>query len=122
MTELQEGDRVRAVFFSLDEGLRLWPVQDDPANAQWRVVRVAGQEVTELCRGDQVECLARYPDAVYGINDNESVPPGTEGTVDHVTELGALSQAAGFPARQVFVKWDHGRRLAFYDRDTYEKL
>src|SRR3954467_1849008 len=113
--ELHEGDRVEAVRFCLDEGLRIWPLfgEDGRPTGVWRVVRVAGQadeDIVEVFRGLSGECSSEYPDAVYGINDNETVPPGTQGTVDHVTDV------------QVFVLWDNGARLAFTDRDTYRKL
>jgi uncharacterized protein DUF4314 len=98
--EFREGDRVRAVNFVLDEGLRIWPMQDDPEH-RWRVVQVSGQRVTgELMIGNNVECQRAYPDAVFGINDNESVPPGTEGTVHNVDAYGSVS-----------VKWDNGRSI-----------
>lgn len=111
-----EGDRVRAVHFSLDDGLRIWPI--DPADGNgngWRVVRVAGDgpdaTIDELFRGDQLACQAAHPEAVFGINDNESVPPGTEGTVEDVTSSG-----------QVGIAWDNGRRLFCSPKDVIEKL
>ncbi len=105
-----EGSRVVAVNFWLDEGLRIWPIQEGHGN-QWRVVRVADQAVQEeLMRGSSAECQAAHPDATFGINDNESVPPGTEGTVVSTDN------------NQVWVSWDNGRRLAFTDRDTYRVL
>jgi hypothetical protein len=112
---LNEGDRVEAVRFCLDEGLRIWPVWTDTGrpSGEWRVVQVAGQrdeDITELYRGQSGECASEYPDAVYGINDNETVPPGTEGVVNHVSNI------------QVFVSWDNGATLAFTDRDVYRKL
>lgn len=113
--ELHEGDRVEAVRFVLDEGLRIWPIwgDDSKPTSEWRVVRVTGQrdeDIEELYRGSGGECMSKYPDARHGINDNETVPPGTLGTVDHVTDV------------QVFVRWDNGSRLAFTDRDEYRKL
>lgn len=107
MAELTEGARVEAVNMWLDEGLRIWPVQDSGPTGVWRVVRVADQEVKEeLMRGTSPECQARYPDAVFGINDNESVPPGTLGTVEGVNSL------------QAWIAWDNGRRLALTEKDT----
>jgi hypothetical protein len=113
--ELHEGDRVEAVRFCLDEGLRIWPIMGNGSHTgAWRVVRVTGQrdeDITELYRADQPgECHSEYPDATYGVNDNETMPPGTQGTVSHVTDV------------QVFVLWDNGARLAFTDRDVYRKL
>lgn len=102
---LATGDRVRAANFVLDEGLRIWPLQDDP-DGRWRVVDVADQAVRgELMRGPFHDCQRAHPDAVPGINDNESVPPGTLGTVDHVD------------ADNLFVRWDNGRRLGVTDAD-----
>lgn len=111
---LEQGDRVEAVRFCLDEGLRIWPIQEsDAPTGEWRVVRVVGQrdeDVTELMRGTSPECQDKHPNARFGINDNESVPPGTQGTVEGVTSV------------QVWVHWDNGRRLAFTSNDTYRKL
>src|SRR4051794_36122322 len=48
--EYGEGDRVRAVNFVLDEGLRIWPIQNQDlgtARENWRVVQVADQRVTD---------------------------------------------------------------------------
>jgi hypothetical protein len=109
--DFTDGDRVRAVFFALDEGLRIWPVEPAANPPVWRVVEVADQEVKrELVRGDPRECERAYPEATFGINDNESVPPGTEGTVDHVS------------SSQVGVRWDNGRRLFCAPSDQIEKL
>jgi hypothetical protein len=110
-SDYTEGDRVRAVNFVLDEGLRIWPAFDEKQQHQYRVVRVADQEVKEtLMYGESHRCQQEHPDATFGINDNESVPPGTEGTVDHVTRT------------QVGVRWDNGRRLFCAPADTIEKL
>jgi hypothetical protein len=111
MTGLTEGDRVEAVRFALDEGLRVWPVFDDgtPTGRVWRAVRVTGQaddDIEELARGALDVVVDQYPEARHGINDNETVPPGTLGTVDHVTDV------------QVFVHWDNGCRLALTERDV----
>lgn len=106
--KLSEGDRVRAVWFTLDTGLRIWPDQTDPNCATWRVVQVSEHSFAELFRGDQQECLARYPDATYGVNDNESVPPGTLGTVETVHRINS------------FVRWDNGRRLGLTPNDEVE--
>jgi hypothetical protein len=113
--ELKEGDRVRAVHFAIDDGLRVWPVMHDGRpTGEWRVVYAVGSgpdfKLTERARGTQQECLASHPSATYGINDNETVPPGTLGTVSHVSEL------------QTFVAWDNGARLAFGPHDIYERL
>lgn len=107
---LREGARVEAVNFWLDEGLRIWPIQEgEGPTGKWRVVRVADQAVQEeVMRGTSQECQDAHPDARFGINDNESVPPGRLGTVESVTESG-----------QIWVAWDNGRRLAFTDKDTY---
>lgn len=106
--DYSEGDRVRAVNFVLDEGLRIWPIDNGKT---WRVVRVADQAVQEeLFRGGQLDCQAKYPDATFGINDNESVPPGTEGVVDHVSDS------------QLGVTWANGRRLMCVEKDTIERL
>lgn len=102
------GDRVRAVNFVLDEGLRIWPVDN---GVTWRVVEVADQAVKcEVMRGTVLECTRAYPDARFGIDDNESVPPGTEGVVDHVS------------SSQVGVAWANGRSLLCTLNDTIEKL
>jgi hypothetical protein len=112
---LVEGDRVEAVRFALDEGLRIWPIFENgrPSN-NWRVVQVNGQrdeDVTELYRGGSSrECQLQYPDATFGINDNETVPPGTQGTVRLVT------------SGQVSVDWDNGSHLSFVARDICHKL
>jgi len=107
--DYNEGDRVRAVNFTLDEGLRIWPV--DAGAGEWRVVRVADQAVQEeLCRGSQFYCQNAHPDATFGINDNETVPPGTLGTVDHKD------------ASNLHVKWDNGSSIAATERDTIEKV
>lgn len=103
-----EGTRVRAVNFWIDEGLRIWPV-DAGANL-WRVVRVADQEVKEeLFRGGQTECREKFPDARFGINDNEGVPPGTLGVVRHADEA------------NLSVAWESGHTLGVTDRDTIER-
>lgn len=108
--EYSEGDRVRAVNFVLDEGLRIWPMPND--NARWRVVRVADQEVKEVIAfGLFAGLQADYPDARPGINDNESVPPGTEGTVEGVDGVGTVQ-----------VRWDNGRHIGVTLRDTIEKV
>lgn len=106
------GARVRAVRFSLDEGLRIWPIQTG-VGAGWRLVRVTGQrdeDVTELARrpaqGARFEL--DYPDATYGINDNETVPPGTEGTVTHSDGV------------NVGIQWDNGRSLNLGLNDVVE--
>lgn len=104
------GTRVRAVRFVLDEGLRIWPDQDWPG--RWRVVRVANQRVeATLTEGTSAECQERYPDAVFGIDDNESVPPGTEGTVTDVDDAGTVK-----------VAWDNGRSIGFLSSDVVERV
>lgn len=118
---MKPGDRVEAVRWSLDEGLRIWPIFENGRPTQnWRVVRVTGQrdeDIAELYRSDALpgtsashDCQTKYPDATFGINDNETVPPGTQGTVDHVTSL------------QVHVRWDNGSSLSFSPRDVYRKV
>jgi hypothetical protein len=113
--EYREGDRVRAVNFVLDEGLRIWPIQNQhlgTARENWRVVRVADQRVTEtLAVGPFHRCQADFPDALPGVNDNESVPPGTEGTVVSVDDGGT-----------VHVRWDNDRHIGVTVYDTLEKL
>lgn len=103
-----EGTRVRAVWFSLDPGLRLWHDQADTSIV--RVVEVRERSFSELFRGDQRTCETMYPDAVWGINDNETVPPGTEGTVEMVTAL------------SVSVKWDNGSSIGIAPRDEVELI
>jgi hypothetical protein len=111
MSELKLGDRVEAVRFALDEGLRVWPVFEEgkPNGNVWRVVRVTGQDdddIEELVRGSLGDVTYEYPEARAGINDNETVAPGTLGTVDLVTDV------------QVFVHWDNGCRLALTESDV----
>lgn len=106
---LRTGDRVKLLKFWIDEGLRLWPVS--PNENRWRVVEVEKQRVTcELLVGTQQECLKAHPNAVFGINDNETVPPGTQGTVMSYTPT------------QVWVAWDNGRRLALTEKDAAVKI
>jgi len=110
-----EGTRVRAVNFVLDDGLRIWPLQNQhlgTAQGKSRVVRVADQRVLEtLMVGSSAECEAAYPDARWTINDNESVPPGTEGTVRDVDDAGTIH-----------VAWDNGRSIGVTTEDTVERL
>lgn len=55
--------------------------------------------------------------AVVSVNDNVTVPPGTEGTVTDVLTAGDGS------AMQVAVVWDNGRRLSFLpDVDEWEAV
>lgn len=115
MNDLHEGDRVEAVRFALDEGLRIWPIfENGRPSDDWRVVQVDGQrdeDVTELYRGGSShDCQVNYPAATCGINDNETVPPGTQGTVRLVTSM------------QVSVDWDNGSSLSFVARDICRKL
>lgn len=113
--EFDEGDRVRAVNFWLDEGLRIWPIQNQHMGTDrenWRVVRVADQLVKQtLAVGPFPRCQAEFPDALPGVNDNESVPPGTEGTVVSVDGAGT-----------VHVRWDNGRRIGATLTDSIEKV
>jgi uncharacterized protein YodC (DUF2158 family) len=108
----REGDRVRAVHFVYDDGLRIWPIDNGPT---WRVVRLQGTgpdtTIEELFRGGQMECQQEYPHATFGINDNESVPAGTEGTVGGVDDFGSVS-----------VKWDNGRSISATVNDTLVNL
>lgn len=109
LAKLRTGDRVKAVKFWIDEGLRIWP--SSTGGEQWRVVDVRGQAVVrELLVGSQVTCMNAYPEAVFGVNDNETVPPGTEGTVESYT------------SSQVWVRWDNGHRLALTGRDVAVKI
>jgi hypothetical protein len=115
--QLREGDRIEVVRWYIDEGLRLWPVLEDgrPAGAEWRVMNVLGQrdeDITEVGRVHASDVATKYPDYTYSINDNESVPPGTRGTVSHVNEVGL-----GFS-----VEWDNGSGLHPTDRDEWVKL
>jgi hypothetical protein len=105
-----EGSRVRAVHFRLDGGLRIWPV--DPGNGKWRIVEVSDEHnFVEVMRGDQLACQRAYPDAVFGINDNETVPPGTEGTVRHVDDFGGVR-----------VDWDNGSSISAQPTDSIEPI
>jgi hypothetical protein len=119
MSELKEGDRVRAVWFSLDEGLRIWPIwtPDGHPSGWWRVVRVEGTgpdaTITEIARGENGHNLEAEHGAKWGINDNETVPPGTEGTV------GVLF---GTSDRQVSVAWDNGSSIMLTRLDLWEKV
>lgn len=86
---------------ALDEGTRIWPFGD-----QWRVVMVQSQsEVRQLMVGAMTACQATYPQATFGINDNENVPPGTTGTVRSVNRF------------QAWVDWDNGVSLGLTPRD-----
>lgn len=106
--ELRQADRVRAVRFWLDEGLRIWPI---PGTQLWRVVSVRDQQFEPIGpeRAALHDLQGKFPDATPGINDNETVPPGTEGTVE----------SAG---TQVWVRWDNGARLALTDNDEVERI
>lgn len=106
MSRFTEGDRIRAVWFSLDPGLRLWHDQSDTRIV--RVVEVTDVSFTELFRSDQRTCEAMYPNAKWGINDNETVPPGTEGTVGLVTDLSTS------------VQWDNGSSIGITPKDVVE--
>lgn len=113
--DLKHGDRVRAVHFPLDTGLRIWPMQDHPEHHA-RVVRVDEPDTfTEVFRGPQLECQENHPDATWSINDNESVPPGTLGTVDYVGPASSLSS-------NVAIEWDNGRRLHLAFHDVVERV
>lgn len=105
LATLRTGDRVKLLKFWIDEGLRIWPCGD-----QWRVVEVRSQTFRELLVGSQTECLAAHPGAIYGVNDNETVPPGTLGTVQ------------SYSSSQVWVRWDNGHRLALTMRDVAIKI
>lgn len=112
-SDYHEGDRVRAVEFKLDEGLRIWPIQSGEHVGKWRLVRVTGQEFEELSEApfaDFYLLQQAHPDATPGVNDNESVPPGTEGRVDHAD------------SHNLFVAWDNGRRLGVTEQDQIEKV
>jgi hypothetical protein len=105
-----EGTRVRAVWFVLDTGRRIWPNQD-----QQGIVRVVDvhdeRNFTVRWEGPQQEAAQKYPEALWSINDNESVPPGTEGTVRYVNDSG-----------QLVVSWDNGRSIMATLRDEVEPL
>jgi hypothetical protein len=49
------------------------------------------------------------------IDDNEAIPPGTEGTVTGGNEIDN-------EFRQVWVDWDNGARLAYLECDHVEVL
>lgn len=121
---LAEGDRVEAVWFSLDDGLRIWPVMDNGRpTGRWRLVQVTGADadavITELARADSGhELEAEHPDAKWGINDNETVPPGTQGTVREVS--GASMVGMGF--RQFAVSWDNGSTIGLTEKDLFRKV
>jgi hypothetical protein len=100
----REGDRVEAVSWWLDEGRRIWPV--DPANNVWRVMSIVEQEAIEIYRGTSGDCARRCPHATFSVNDNETVPPGTQGTVLSVNRF------------QVAVEWDNGSVLHLTDKDV----
>ena len=103
--DLRPGDRVQAVWFIVDCGLRLWPV--DASAGLWRLMRVDGPgpgEHVELDRAHLSDLQAAHPDATCCVNDNETVPPGTWGTV---TEAGPKPT----------VHWDNGHQLALNAAD-----
>jgi len=109
LAKLRTGDRVKLLRFWIDEGLRIWP--SSTGGEQWRVVDVRGQGNTrELLVGSQSTCMNAYPEAVFGVNDNETVPPGTQGTVE------------SYSSTQVWVRWDNGSRLALTERDVAVKI
>jgi hypothetical protein len=112
--EYAEGDRVRAVHFWLDKGLRIWPIQSGELEGKWRLVEVSddGHSFTDLFAPGEFHDLQRaHADALPGVNDNESVPPGTEGTVVSVDDGGT-----------VHVRWDNNRRIGATIQDTLQKL
>lgn len=111
MPEIHAGDRVRAVAFTLDPGLRIWPV--NTYLDVWRVVQVRSPDPAdfdEAYRGSQSDCQRLFPNAVFGINDNETIPPGTLGTVESVS------------GQNVWVRWDNGTRLGLGPNDRIEIL
>lgn len=58
--------------------------------------------------GDRIAAVRWAPSAV--IDDNITVPPGTEGTVEHADEL------------QVWVKWDNGSTINLVPGDQWRKV
>jgi hypothetical protein len=52
-----------------------------------------------------------YRPGVDSIDDNVTVPPGTEGTVHHFDDAGTI-----------FVKWDNGSSIGLLDADEWENL
>lgn len=49
---------------------------------------------------------------VHFMEDPRPIPPGTEGTVNHVDDAGTIH-----------VDWDNGRRLGLvYGEDSFEKI
>lgn len=107
LAKLRTGDRVKLVRFYIDEGLRIWP---SSSGEQWRVVDVRAQSFRELLVDSQTNCMDAYPEATFGVNDNETIPPGTEGTVESYT------------SSQVWVHWDTGHRLALGTKDVAVKI
>lgn len=99
---------MKAVRFWLDEGRRIWPV--DPANNVWRVMSIVEQEAIEIYRGTSGDCARRCPHATFSVNDNETVPPGTEGTIDSVS------------GPFLHVAWDNGCSLGLTDKDVVEVI
>lgn len=109
-----EGDRVEVVHWWIDEGDRIWPVFEDgkPVSGKWRAVRVAddGRTFEELgpCEAGRQEI--DWPGFTFSINDNENVPPGTQGTVHTITKFGYA------------VDWDNGSGLHPASRDEIKKV
>lgn len=60
--------------------------------------------------GARVRAVSFAPSKV--VDDNQTVPPGTEGTVDHLDDMGT-----------VFVKWDNGSGIGLLPgKDDWELL
>lgn len=68
--------------------------------------RIVGRKVL-YPEGTRVRIVRWFPSPA--IDDNVTVPVGTEGTVDHVDSVGT-----------VFVRWDNGRRLGVCLDDELE--
>lgn len=66
--------------------------------------------MTNVSNGDRVR-LIHYSTENTPYNDNEIVPPGTEGTVTSIDD-----------AKTIHVHWDNGRNLGLLPEDEWEKV
>lgn len=79
----------------------------------------------EAKEGSRVK-VVRFVIGPSGWDDNQTVPPGTEGTVTSMSDrLGPAAERRSkvLRGRQIWVAWDNGAHLALLDgEDEYEVL